>query len=242
MITSRSISGRAAYGRGEEVRPNNLTYAITANSATIDNDLAIRGYFISVKKPKYSSTWKMNVINYLNRHRLNILSDIIDILDHHEAFQCETSTRFPEFEQMILQANCDDFNQYNEVIKSIINNNAEANIEDDLAKVIEETIRFNILDLALVPSVNIDEDRVFIRSEIIKYWFDDTRLINGDPVQVIRNLAKMGLLENVNSKTRRYPFRNEPRSGVMWEPQLHSEVSPRVIGKVGTKTVGEIVV
>ena len=35
MVTGFGISGKAPYGRGEETRPNNLTYIITSNSANM---------------------------------------------------------------------------------------------------------------------------------------------------------------------------------------------------------------
>ncbi|MGN1008855.1 MAG: hypothetical protein ACI4PV_07895, partial [Butyricicoccus sp.] len=116
MATKTDISGRPAYGSGEEVRPNNLVYVITANSANVDNDIASRAYYVYVRRPAYSVNWLRDLFDYIREYRLNILVDLIDILEHHRPFGLPPVTRCPEFETMILQAHCRDTDEYSNVI------------------------------------------------------------------------------------------------------------------------------
>jgi hypothetical protein len=242
FITAWDISGKAPYGRGEETRPNNLTYAITANSATLDNDLSVRAHVIKVKRPKYSVTWRSEVISYIKAHRMHIFADIINMLESHSAFHTPPSTRYPEFETMIMQAVCADMDDYSRVIKTLIEDSAEANIEDEVAKVIEDEIRHNLREISTSPLFNPDEDSIFIRSEVLKIWFENNDLLESRSiVQTILNLAKIGLMENVDKKITRYP-NNGParRRGILWKPTFFKGDAVRIIGKINTKTVGEI--
>ena len=244
MVTKTSISGRPAYGRGEEVRPNNLTYVITANSANVDNDLASRAYYIMVKKPKFSRSWRQDVLNYVEDHRLEILADIIDILDTHEPFDISPVTRCPEFETMILQAHCKDEQEYTDAVKMLIENKAETNVEEDLARRIEEVIRHNLIeiDTGNNPIINPNEDCCFIRTEVIEKWIKKAEIMpdRNNTIQVVRNLTNIGLLPIIKKKIKRYPNNGKYRaSGCMWSPSGELN-NINIIGSVGPKKIGII--
>lgn len=247
MVTEESISGRPAFGRGEETRPNNLTYVITANSANIDNDLASRAYYIIFRRPKYDATWKTRVMTYLNKYRFHILADIIDILDSHKPFELPPCTRCPEFETRILQAHCRDTDDYENIIRMLADVRSETNVEDELAKQIEEIIRHNILELNPSPRqlFNPDTQKIFIRSDVVKKWLERESIAEGNAaIQLVRNLANMGLLTSVAKTPRKWPHHGKDRrSGIMWAPSEAAEEPEevRVIGKVANGKIGEIV-
>ena len=230
MITAATISGKAPYGKGEESRPNNLNYVITANSANVDNDIAIRSYYILLKKPSKSVTWKTDVMNYIKKNRLNIIADIIDILNQGSGFS-ETitpCTRYPEFEEKVLCAMCGSFNEYNDAIKALQNAKAETNTEEEDARCVEERIRFKLMGVGVKS-----DEKVFIRTEVIKKWcadiFPDIKNLNS-VIQYIRNMSKNGTLPEVRATTREYPRDAKyRRSGIMWGHPERGEKA-RIIG------------
>ena len=138
---------------------------------------------------------------------------------------------------MVLQAFCRDTDEYSNVVKLIAQNKAETNVEDDLAKQIEEIIRFKLIDLKCQP----DENRIFIRSEVINSWFRRESIMEGrQPVQTIRNLANIGLMPNIDKRRRKYPT-NGPnqRQGIMWNPPIFSEDDRIIIiGRTGNNQIG----
>lgn len=244
LVTKVAISGRPAYGRGEEVRPNNLTCIITANSANVDNDLASRAFYMMVGKPGYSANWRRDTFGYIAEHRMEILADMIDILEHHKPFDLPPMTRCPEFETMILQAFCRDTDEYSSVVKLIAQNKAETNVEEERAKQVEEVLRYHLIEMQSVPRINPDADKVFIRNEVLEAWllkeniFKDSRNI----VQTVRNLANVGLLPIIDKKVRRYPWKgSNRRSGVLWNPALSDAEDVIVIGRIGSGKVGVVV-
>lgn len=244
LATKVAISGRPAYGRGEEVRPNNLTCIITANSANVDNDLASRAFYMMVGKPGYSANWRRDTFGYIAEHRMEILADMIDILEHHKPFDLPPITRCPEFETMILQAFCRDTDEYSSVVKLIAQNKAETNVEEERAKQVEEVLRYHLIEMQSVPRINPDADKVFIRNEVLEAWllkeniFKDSRNI----VQTVRNLANVGLLPIIDKKVRRYPWKgSNRRSGVLWNPALSDAEDVIVIGRIGSGKVGVVV-
>ena len=217
LITADSISGQAPYGHGEEKRPNNLIYTITANSAQVDSDLAIRSFYIMVRKPKKSAMWLTNAQNFIQKNRLEIISDIIDILSKHTPFSDEPSTRFPEFEQRILQAVCATPEAYAEVAERLSESRAESNTEGQIATAITETITQRLCDLNILSGAPI-----FIRSEVINSWcgkpIRDIIDFRPKPIQMVRNLAKLRMIQQIDPSVSRWPKNHAKKCyhGVLW--------------------------
>lgn len=231
LITRANITGKAPYGRGEESRPNNLTYIITANSASIDNDLAVRSFFIFVKRANLDARWKQSVMDYISRFRLYIFADIIDILSSHKPFDTSPKTRFPEFETQILQPHCRDKAEYERVIKSLESVRDDANSEHDQAQHLQEILLDEFGKMEIESPL---ERQIFIHTEVLNGWIrraiPDLR---GDPGQIIRNLSKNGMMPIIDPQVRRYP-RTERRSGIMWKPDTIS-ASELIIGGTPNK-------
>lgn len=216
MVTSADITGKAPYGRGEECRANNLTYVITANSANCNNDISSRSYTIKLKRPKASASWKKRLFAYLTSNREMIFADMIDILNRHKPFDRQCVSRFPEFEELVLQAFCEDEAEYDTVCADLTDTRSEVNTEEELARQVEEVFRYRLQELPVTPEDNV----VFIRSGVIDRWFAD--LDGGVNMQGVRNLAKIGLLPNIDKSVKRFPLNDHGqnkglrRSGVMW--------------------------
>lgn len=232
MITMPNISGKAPYGRGEETRPNNLTYVITANDANIDDDLAIRAYFIQLDVATYRATWATDINTFINKHRLDILADIIDLITNNKPFETAPVTRFPEFETKILQAFCKDHGDYSEVISAIGHKRSESNIDEENGKEIEDIISQELIELGINPVV----ESVWIRSAVLDRWVGEAIPNQRYSTQAIKTLAKSGHCPNIYTKLTVYPSRGElRRRGVMWLPQGGDNKPMKIIVMNGKK-------
>jgi hypothetical protein len=223
LVTNTDICGRAPYGHGEETRPNNITYILTANSASVDNDLASRAYYLFVKRGNVSPTWKEGLMDYIRVHRLQIFAELLDILNNHRPFTIPIRTRFPEFETRILQPMTSGPEEMTRVLDVMTASREESNSEEEMGQQVEEVLRDRIISAGVSDPYN---RRVFIQSSIVEAWLKSEieGVQPGAVVQTIRNLAKNGLLDIINPRTKRYPVGKNPKSGIMWEPkQFHDE-------------------
>ena len=86
--------------------------------------------------------------------------------------------------------------------------------------------------------INTHSDQVFIRTSVLEQWFKNEQWIK-NPAEVIRNLARIGMLPNVDPDMKRYPPRDRAglkrRSGILWNCQGEGEI--RVIGTDKNKAI-----
>jgi hypothetical protein len=226
MVTMASISGRASYGRGEESRPNNLTYVVTVNGASVDTDIASRSFYIMLKRPKIAADWRERIAEYITMNRMTIFADIIDILSRHQFFPgCDPETRTPEFEFRVLQPACRTKDQYLRVIEYLKQKKEETNEDEEIARRIEEELyqhlNSGVKPLSGAGPVSPKKDRIFIRSAVLEHWFAGAVWLDRrKPVSVIRNLAQTGRLNVIDTKINRFPHHPEAGQrrahGVMW--------------------------
>ena len=235
LVTTGSITGRPSYGKDEESRPNNLTYVVTVNGASVDTDIASRAYCLMVKKPKMNPNWVGEVTQYIEENRLQIYADIIDLIETHAPYRIAPSTRMPKFEVTILQAACGTPEQYQRVIEYLLDKKGESNTDEDIARRIEEEIELIFTETRNICGtnpINIRTDKVFIRSDVLDEWFKNKSWIDKYPGTVIRNMAKTEMLKQVSPIITIYPHNpNEKikrRHGIMWNYQLPGE--PRIVG------------
>ena len=221
LITRKAITGIPPYGRGEEVRPNNLIFAITANSATVSHDIADRSFYINLSMPEKDNdraSWKGRVMDYIERHRLEIVADIIDMLSRHTPFSMPPRLRFAAFEQSILQPCCQTEEMYDSVCSLLKESKEESNIEQDQAREIAEMIN---AEIARVRNTDV-ECPVFIHSKLVNSWgrkaISDTHDFKGQPIILVRQLAKAGFLPQCDKDIKRWPTssRHDRVSGIAW--------------------------
>jgi 5S rRNA maturation endonuclease (ribonuclease M5) len=216
LITANSVSGRSPYGHGEETRPNNIIFAITANTATVDNDLSDRSYFINVRRPQFTARWKEDLMRHVNLHRYEILADIFDLLKNN-TMNISPRTRFPEFETEIMSAVCSTVEEYEAAITHLKAMRAQSNVEEDHARMFEDRLRDNMTLAGIHP----EQHSVFLTTAVLELWLSDVYdrrvMSNGGVIQYVRNLSKMGIMKGIDSKIRRWPHNGTDRpSGVMW--------------------------
>lgn len=242
LVTTGSITGRASYGRDEESRPNNLTYVVTVNGATVDTDIASRSYYIMVKKPQMNPRWEDDVIAYIARHRMQIFADIIDIISKHQPYDIQPFTRTPKFETMVLQPACGSPERYQQVIEYILGKKDETNTDEDLAKRIEEEIEVQLATVKPIigaPNLNAKTDKIFIRADVLDEWLNGKSWISKYPTSVIRNMAKTGMMPQVSPSVTKFPHNQngkiKRRTGIMWNYTIAGE--PRVVGVKGKEII-----
>lgn len=232
MITSRSINGRAPYGRGEESRPNNLTFVMTMNTATLGRDMAERSMFIHLRKRQYDPNWKSRVYGMLADYGLHIIADIRDILTSEPAYSLPTMTRFPEFEKEVMQKAIPDPDMYSAVMKLQAERRGESDSDRTDASVVQSVFAEEISNAGFNPTT----DQVFIRTEAVKVWL---RTIYPDwgqnrISQTVRNFAKNKLIPEIQDKPRIYPSHGrDRRNGFMWRGEKHEDsaaIPTRIIG------------
>ena len=202
LVTGFNISGKAPYGIGEESRPNDLTYVITSNSATIGSDIASRSFIFYIAPPKKrSGEWKERVMRFIDENRYAILGDIYDILDTTETpDDFIAQTRVPEFEREVLWKMAGSQEAYEKTIEQTLTNRNEANVDEENAVLAVETIKDIISD---VLETKYPEDHVcFLRTNLLNKYFK--RSIGID-VQDVRNMANTGKIPCIKREIKRYP-------------------------------------
>ena len=232
-VTSSHISGRAPYGTGEESRPNDLTIAVSSNSATLDDDLAVRAYMIFMKKPKhYDPNWLANVYAYMIKNRWNILAEIYDILNSGTSITGKCSTRFPEFERDVLRAVCEDRAEYDEAIQTILSRREASNVDKDIADLFEEIIKGRLED---IPGVDPENDNIFIKNQIFNKWVQWANE-SGDfeskiTPQGVRNLAKNDHTKFLRSMPLKIWIngRTQQVRGYLWESDVENKHKRKLI-------------
>lgn len=238
-MTREDITGMAPYGRGEECRPNNLTFILTANSASVSHDIADRCLHLFLSKPDLASAnradWKWSVMQYIEDHRLEIVADIIDMVSTHKAFSTPPRTRFPTFERDILQPCCGTEDAYLRVLEHIRATREESDTSNELARCVAETFHFNI-----AKAIGTTMPRpVFIRTEVVNSW--GRQAMNdigyeypGKPSALIREMVGNDLFPLADKDLRRWPTSSTSKrySGLAWGFTVDTK-SAIVIGREG---------
>lgn len=171
MITATSISGRVPYGRGEESRPNDLTFCITANNASLSNDLASRSICLTLARPQSGPRdWKRAVLDYINRNRYGILGDIVATFSAPAPFTCVPRTRCPEFEREVIVPFCATADEYDLAMDAMTARRDAANAEGESGRRIEEAFLFGLPECGVTEP---DYSVVFVRQEIVDRWLRD---------------------------------------------------------------------
>ena len=213
LVTQGSISGLAPYGRGEETRPNDLTYIITSNSARFDRDLIARSIFIKVNKPaKPDPHWADRLFSYIRQYRLNILAEIIDILNKGVAFEIETKTRFRGWEMDIMAPMSGGEEERMEAINANMELQAESDYDRENAEELRKFFR------AKVELIYGKGGSAFIPNSLAKKWFmealpDEDRIPKNAIPQRIINWAKADLLPEINARIIKH---SDNISGLAW--------------------------
>jgi len=224
LVTQGSISGLAPYGKGEETRPNDLTYIITSNSATVCRDLASRSFFIMLKRPENPvKTWETVVRDYIRDYRLQIIADITGILDRGPQFTVTGKTRFRTWEREIMAPMLGSQEVYDDVLELNQDRLLAADGEVEEADQIKDYFWRQIKHLGYNP----DEECIWLEARVVSKWASDCIPGFGGPTgrnarQKILNMAKGGMLNELSSPVKRWPT-HKGKTGMMWGWKQYAE-------------------
>ena len=213
LVTAPMLSGRPPYGRGEETRPNDLTYVITSNSPNFDTDIATRAFILRLKSHPKTKDWERAVKEYTEKNRFAIFADMIDLMRGGAApASMMPSTRFPVFEREVMWPICGGEEGYRKAISSIVQMRDEANVDNENCIRVGEIVRENIA--RLFEGQDPDMLCVFLRNEVVNLWLRQLNLT----VQDVRNLIATKQIKCFSRKVRRYPrsCKSAPLSGILF--------------------------
>lgn len=167
LITEAQISGMRPYGKGEESRPNDLTYVVTSNRCTLDRDLVDRSFLIKIKRPTGSNgNWEKDVLKFIAEYRLNVIADIIHILDKGANFPVHPMSRFKTWEIDVLAPILGTLDTHSEVSKN--NHTRREAADGDIVRT--ETIEEHVGERLMQLGVNPEKECVFLRSKVAYSW------------------------------------------------------------------------
>lgn len=204
LVTTPSISGRPPYGRGEESRPNDLTFVITSNSANIGSDVASRSFMIYLKRPTQNADWASSVIRFINDRRYDILGDIYDILAHGSAPKdLKTYTRTPDFERSVVYPMCGSVSRFNTVMTAMLEYRDSANVDSELARDIVDEI-IEAVTREAFPRFNRNTGIMFVRNNVINHALKNKRC----DVQDVWNMINTDQIKCFHKEIKAFPGKN----------------------------------
>lgn len=222
LVTMQSISGMAPYGHGEESRPNDITWTCTVNGANFDSDMASRSYTIRVKKPDYyDPMFKTNVMEFIDRNRMRIFSDIRDMMEH-APLRRRSNSRFGMFDSRVVSAVCRTDEEF-KAVDNLISGVSEENNEDyERGQAFEEMIRQAICTYSEHDMGGLSANYpIFFRTRDIELLLHrSSGMTHKMSIGEVRSLLKMGALKNWSKKVSMSPGVRDskyPRCrGMLW--------------------------
>jgi len=172
IITSPLISGHRLH-QGEAGRPNDLTWIITLNGASLSTDIAQRVIVIKLGKPKRSGDWETDVVSFIEANRTEITAGIRSFLET-EPKQLASFSRWAAWESSVLARLGDP-----ETIQRVVAERCDlADVERDEVSIVLNYFRRFIESLGYKKT-----DKIHIPSEIAADWFisalkDKTSLVS----------------------------------------------------------------
>jgi len=173
MITESQISGKPAYGRGEESVTNHFVYALTSNTATFDRDIVQRAIFLMLDKPQYSVDWEEESTRFIRENRLQILADINAILKEGATFNIDgirMSSRFPKFEKNVLLPMSGSIELYDVFLAKDKEHKESSDVEIEHANKIRQLFKKNLIACGVI---NPDFTNLFIADKVCEAWLKD---------------------------------------------------------------------
>lgn len=213
LITSTYFSGRAPYGEGEERRPNDLTFVITQNAASLDSDITSRSIpvYIGSRQDK-SGDWMRTTRDMVVRDRYKILGDIFDILSNGPKIPdgYRAVTRTPEFERDVMWKMAGSEEDFNIATQYILSKRKDINFEGELADLVTEAIEMNIdrwlAKAAQHPNAHNPTSHemvaVWLRTAVVEHWIKPQFKTD---MQTLRNMVDTGKTTRFARGIKQYP-------------------------------------
>jgi hypothetical protein len=204
IITATTVSGKRMY-IGEASRPNTITWFVTLNGASLSKDLAQRSIIIKLAKPRHCGDWRDNALSFIEQHRNQLIGDVIGIL-RRERQKLIKHSRWGLWERDILGLLPDPA----EAQLVIADRQGETDSDTDEATALDEGIAQKLAEL----HYNVDCDRVFMASSVVRDWHEEITADRKTTQQVSKLLSQM-ISEGSISRIRQNTCRTWGR-GFVW--------------------------
>ena len=230
FVTDSYISGRPAYGRGEELRPNDITYVATVNGASVNTDMATRAYTIRIKKPDNPDpNWEPKTYAHIDDNQTQIFADILDLLRNNpNPSLVRKGSRFAKFDQIVLAAVCRNLDEFNAADAAIRGETEAANEDGDRAEefmdLFEDAIAKSAKDDEIQQdnkvSINGDKSIFMLNCDIDYLLKHSDGALSKWNVANIWTLIKQGLCRNIVRSVQRLPHSTQyaSRRGILYAP------------------------
>lgn len=203
LVTLGSLTGLAPYGRTEESRPNDITYIVTANGASVDTDIATRSYTVRLKAPENPDpSWETEVKNFIDANRGQIFSDLLHMIQNNPLKVQRKRSRFGMFDRVILSAVCKTAEEFEAADRAICNEAERANEDQDRASDFTDIF----LD-AIAKSEQVStENAIFMRAPDVDYLLENSSsALQKWKCSQIQQLIRQGMLQNFDKRFDRIP-------------------------------------
>ena len=190
MITAPEISGKRLYV-GNATRPNNLTWIVTLNGASLSTDMAQRCVIVKLRKPEYTGTWEEETYAFIRDNRDAIIGDIIGFL-RSERKPLERHSRWGDWEDDVLSRLPDPA----EAQLIIAQRQQTSDVEEEEADLIEDYFKGELRALNYAP----DLDVIFIPSTLVCRWFNcaaNERMRTTSVTRLLRQWISEGRLHRI---------------------------------------------
>jgi hypothetical protein len=222
MVTQGSMSGLAPYARGEETRPNDLTFVMTSNNATMNRDLISRSMFIHLVHPGFDvADWGRKVTAHIDAHRLKIIAEIRAVLERGATYEFTPCSRFREWERKVLAPMVGTLDNYSIVFKQNEERKASGDGERERADTIRDYFRFQIDAAGFDP----EKYPIWLSSEVLRAWGAAAvpglgGRIGSGVSHVLGTMIRCGMLPELAAEPKIFPHNGKKRCrGMMWNPQ-----------------------
>ena len=162
LITSNVVSGRKLYV-GNGTRPNDLTWFITVNGASLSTDMAQRTAEIKLADPTFDASWDERVAQFIDANRRALIADLVGILQRPTK-TLPRHTRWGSWESGVL-ARLDNPTALLDLIQS---RRGEVDAEEEEGEIVETFFASKLRWLDYDPQT----DDVFLPSEITVRWYN----------------------------------------------------------------------
>ncbi len=181
LITSDTISGRRLYV-GNSNRPNDITWFVTLNGASLSTDLAQRIVEIRLRDPTFDATWDERVAQFIDRNQLDIIADLAGILQR-PAQPLPQHSRWACWESQVLAR----LDNPAGLIGLIHRRRGEVDAEQEEGEILESFFASKLRWLEYDP----DTVDVFLPNEIVVRWFNQATGDNCKTTGATRSLRQL---------------------------------------------------
>lgn len=214
IITAKEISGWRLY-KGEGVRPNTITWAITLNGPSFSTDIADRAVIIKIIRTKESLSWTRKVETFADTYRQEIIADCVAFL-RSDGGSLKRHSRWSDWEQAMLHR----LPQGDDIQQVIHDRRGESDSEAEEGSEIEGHFHDKLFSLGYAPK----GEQVWIPNGVAAKWVSEAigqRKTTTASSQILKQKITEGEIENLSI------FRKPGgRRGYLWSDPVISADAP----------------